>query len=126
MLIGNAVIFGLTCVVVWWTARRLFGARIGLLAAVIAPFIPQSMRYVGMTEVETLMGLFTALLAALGIAFARNATVRNGAALGTVAALATLTKPIVLLFRSASWRWSGCFPGAASARRGNSSWLQSP
>jgi 4-amino-4-deoxy-L-arabinose transferase-like glycosyltransferase len=98
ILIGNAIIFGLTCVVVWWTARRLFGARIGLLAAAIAPFIPQSLRYVGMTEVETLMGLFTALLAALGISFAAKATVRTGAALGAVAGLATLTKPIVLLY----------------------------
>jgi 4-amino-4-deoxy-L-arabinose transferase-like glycosyltransferase len=98
ILIGNAIIFGLTCVVVWWTARRLFGARIGLLAAAIAPFVPQSVRYVGMTEVETLMGLFTALLAALGISFAAKATVRTGAALGAVAGLATLTKPIVLLY----------------------------
>jgi 4-amino-4-deoxy-L-arabinose transferase-like glycosyltransferase len=98
ILIGNAIIFGLTCVVVWWTARRLYGARIALLAAAIAPLIPQSLRYIGMTEVETLMGLFTALLAALGIGFAAKATVKAGAALGAVAALATLTKPIVLLF----------------------------
>jgi len=98
ILVGNAVIFGFTCVVVWWTARRLFGARTGVLAAAIAPFIPQSMRYLGMTEVETLMGLFTALLAALGIAFATRATVRTGAALGAVAGLATLTKPIVLIY----------------------------
>jgi 4-amino-4-deoxy-L-arabinose transferase-like glycosyltransferase len=98
VLIGNAIIFGFTCVVVWWTARRLFGARIGLLAAAIAPFIPQSLRYIGMTEVETLMGLFIALLAALGISFAAKVTVRTGAALGAVAGLATLTKPIVLLY----------------------------
>jgi 4-amino-4-deoxy-L-arabinose transferase-like glycosyltransferase len=98
MLIGNAIFFGLTCVVVWWTARRLFGARIGLFAAMIAPLVPQSLRYVGMTEVETLMGLFTTLLAAVSLCFAQKATVKTGAALGAVAALATLTKPIALLF----------------------------
>jgi 4-amino-4-deoxy-L-arabinose transferase-like glycosyltransferase len=98
LLVGNAVIFGLTCVVVWWTSRRLFGPRIALLAAAMAPFVPQSLRYAGMTEVETLMGLLTALLAALGICFAEKSTVKTGAALGGVAALATLAKPIVMLF----------------------------
>jgi 4-amino-4-deoxy-L-arabinose transferase-like glycosyltransferase len=98
LLVGNAIMFGLTCVVVWWTSRRLFGSRIALLAVAIAPFVPQSLRYVGMTEVETLMGLLTALLAALGICFAERASVRTGTALGAVSALATLAKPIVLLF----------------------------
>jgi 4-amino-4-deoxy-L-arabinose transferase-like glycosyltransferase len=98
ILIGNAVIFGLTCLTVWWTARRLFGATTALFAAAITPLVPQSMRYIGMTEAETLMGLFTVLLAAVGLVFAKNATVKSGAALGAVAGLATLTKPIVLLF----------------------------
>src|SRR5262249_29427741 len=53
MILANCVIFGLTCAVVYWTARKIFGdVRIALVAAGICPLIPQSLRYVGMTEVE--------------------------------------------------------------------------
>lgn len=114
LLVGNCVFFGFTCLAVWWSAKRLFGPRVALLAVAITPLIPQSLRYIGMTEVETLMGLFTALLAACGLEFVSRPQLKTGALFGAVAALATLTKPIVLLYPFAflplawlSWRKSG-------------------
>ena len=110
IIAANCIIFGATCVVVWRLAARIFGPRTGLLAAVACPWFPQSLRYVGMTEVETLMGLCVALLAATGLALATRPGARTGAAFGAVAAAATLAKPIVLFYpfvfiACAVWHW---------------------
>ena len=99
MIVANCVIFGLTCAVVYSTAKKIFGdVRVALVAAGICPLIPQSLRYVGMTEVETLMALHVALLAATGLTLVERPNATTGATFGLVAALATLTKPIVLLY----------------------------
>jgi len=98
LLLANCVIFGLTTLVVWRLARELFGPRAALLAAAMCPFVPQSLRYVGMTEVETLMGLFTALMALTGFWLVVRPSIGRGIAFGATIAAATLSKPIVLLF----------------------------
>jgi 4-amino-4-deoxy-L-arabinose transferase-like glycosyltransferase len=125
IIAANCIIFGGTCVVVWRLATRIFGSRTGLLAAAACPWFPQSLRYVGMTEVETLMGLCIALLAATGVALATRPGVRSGAAFGAVAAAATLAKPIVLLYpfffiACAAWHWrrTSARPPAALAGTG--------
>jgi hypothetical protein len=99
MVVANCVIFGLSCMVVYWTAKKIFGdVRVALVAAGMCPLIPQSLRYVGMTEVETLMALHIALLAATGLMLVERPKATTGATFGVVAALATLTKPIALLY----------------------------
>jgi 4-amino-4-deoxy-L-arabinose transferase-like glycosyltransferase len=110
IIVANCLIVGLTCVVVWALSRRLFGARTAVVAAALCPLIPQSLRYVGMTEVETLMGLCIALLAWSSHALAIRPTPTTGTALGVSAALAALAKPIVLLYPAvflplAWWQW---------------------
>lgn len=110
IIIANCLIFGITCVVVWSLGRRLFGSRAALIAVALCPLVPQSMRYVGMTEVETLMGLLIALLAVSGLALATRPGIRSGAAFGATAAAAVLTKPVALLYpfiflAVATWRW---------------------
>jgi 4-amino-4-deoxy-L-arabinose transferase-like glycosyltransferase len=98
MIVTNCLFFGFTCVVVWALARRVFDPRIALLAAVICPLVPQSIRYVGMTEVETLMGLCVALLALTGLALVKDPGLRTGIGFGATAAAATLAKPVALLY----------------------------
>jgi len=110
VLIANCFILGATCLVVYRMALRTFGERPALLAAVICPLVPQSLRYVGMAEVETLMGLFSALLAFTGLRFAGRPGLGTGAAFGLTTAAATLTKPVVLLYPFAFlglcwWYW---------------------
>jgi 4-amino-4-deoxy-L-arabinose transferase-like glycosyltransferase len=110
IIIANCVILGLTCLAVWMLARRLFDAGTAIVGAVICPLIPQSLRYVGMTEVETLMGLCIALLALSSHALAERPAASTGAGLGVSAALATLAKPIALLYPAvflplAFWQW---------------------
>ena len=99
LIVANCVIFGLTCAVVYWTAKKIFSdVRIALVSAGICPLIPQSLRYVGMTEVETLMALLIVLLVAASVMFAERPNAKTGAILGVAAALGTLTKSIVLLY----------------------------
>jgi len=98
LIVANCIMLGLTCVVVWRLSRELFGARAALLAAIVCPLVPQTLRYTGMTEVETSMGLLTALLALTGLLFVRRPSIGTGVALGVTAGAATLAKPIVLLF----------------------------
>lgn len=110
LVFANCVILGLTCFVVFRLASELFGRRAGILAAVVCPLVPQSLRYVGMTEIETLMGLWTALLAWTSVRLVQSPSPKTGAWFGLVAAGATLTKPIVLLYPFfllplAAWSW---------------------
>jgi 4-amino-4-deoxy-L-arabinose transferase-like glycosyltransferase len=110
VLFLNCLIFSLTCTVVFFTARMLFGTRTALLAALMCPLVPQCIRYVGMTEVETFMGLLLASLALVGTSLARRPTLAGSALFGAVAAAATLTKPIALLYPLAFlplalWQW---------------------
>jgi 4-amino-4-deoxy-L-arabinose transferase-like glycosyltransferase len=110
LLLANCVIVGLTCVAVWRLCDELFGSRVALVAAIMCPLVPQSLRYVGMTEVETLMGLATVLLALTGSMLVKKPSAWSGIAFGATAGLATLAKPIVLLYPMvflplAFWHW---------------------
>lgn len=98
LIVANCVILGLTCLVVWVLARRLFDDRVALVAALICPIMPQSLRYVGMTEVETMMALWIALLALTSHALVLTPRASTGLAFGLVAAAATLTKPVAMLY----------------------------
>jgi 4-amino-4-deoxy-L-arabinose transferase-like glycosyltransferase len=110
LLIANCLIMGMTCLVVWRLASELFGSGVGLLAAIMCPLVPQSLRYVGMTEVETMMGLWSALLALTGFLLVQRPSVGRGVAFGVTVAAATLTKAIALLYPFvflplALWYW---------------------
>jgi 4-amino-4-deoxy-L-arabinose transferase-like glycosyltransferase len=110
LLIANCVAVGLTCLTVRAIANRIFGSRAGLLAAAICPLVPQCLRYVGMTEVETIMGLFIALLALTGLDLVSRPTLRSAIAFAVTAAAATLTKPVALIYPFiflglAGWHW---------------------
>jgi 4-amino-4-deoxy-L-arabinose transferase-like glycosyltransferase len=94
----QCLILGLTCVVVWCAARKLFGPRAALIAGVLAAVAPQSLRYIPMTEVETCMGLAIALMALTSVNLALRPTPANGVLLGLAAGAATLIKPIAAIY----------------------------
>lgn len=109
ILIAQCLIFGLTCLTTWALARRVFGPRVALVAALLCPLVPQSLRYIGMTEVETIMGLFTVLLAYTGLNLLQRPRLSTGAWFGLAAAAPTLTKPVTLfypfVFLFLLWAW---------------------
>jgi 4-amino-4-deoxy-L-arabinose transferase-like glycosyltransferase len=109
LIIANCVIFGLTCLTVWAATRRIFGSSAALMAALLCPIVPQSLRYVGMTEVETLMGLLLALLAYTGINLVERPRLATGAWFGLASAAATLTKPVTLFYPFLFVAWWACW-----------------
>ena len=109
IVIAQCLMFGLTCLVTWALARRLFGQSVALIAGLLCALLPQTVRYVGQTEVETLMGFLTVCIAYASIIFVEKPTVRAGAVLGLSIAAATLTKPIAqfypIVFIPLAWWW---------------------
>lgn len=98
VLFAQCLIFGFTCLTAWTLGRKLFGEKAGLIAAVLCAITPQTLRYVGMTEVETTMGLLIALMALTGLNLYREQTLKNGFLFGLVCAVATLVKPVAMLY----------------------------
>ncbi|HZP84532.1 MAG TPA: glycosyltransferase family 39 protein [Chthonomonadaceae bacterium] len=98
VLILQCLMVGLSCVIAWALGRKLFGARAGLVAGILCALTPQVWRYVGMTEVETTMGLLIALTALTGLNLYRQPSLGNGLLFGLVVGAATLVKPVALLY----------------------------
>lgn len=112
IIIAQCIVFGLTCLTVWALTRRLFGPYVALLAALLCPLVPQSLRYITMTEVESLVGLLTVLLAYTSLLFIERPRISTGVYLGLIVSAATLTKPVpefylILFLPCAWWYWHG-------------------
>jgi 4-amino-4-deoxy-L-arabinose transferase-like glycosyltransferase len=110
LLLANCVMFAITCLLVWSMARRAFGERAALLAVLVCPLIPQTLRYVARTEVEMFTELSVAALAYTGIGLAARPSWKSGLAFGLVAAASTLSKPVTQLYPFvfgllAFWYW---------------------
>jgi 4-amino-4-deoxy-L-arabinose transferase-like glycosyltransferase len=113
VIISHCFLFGLTCLTTWAVARKLFGNRVALVAGALCALMPQTLRYISMTEVETLMGLLIVLSVLTGLNLYREPSAKHGALFGLVCALSALTKavavilPVVfLLFCWLKWRKS--------------------
>ncbi len=94
----QCLMVGAEAVTVWMLGRSLFGERTGRTAGVLVPLLPQTLRYVSSTEVETLMGLLIALTALTGWNLYRRPTPAHALVFGIVCAASTLTKPIGLFY----------------------------
>jgi 4-amino-4-deoxy-L-arabinose transferase-like glycosyltransferase len=98
VLLLQAILFGATCWLAQDLGRRLFNARTAVIAGVLCAIHPALLRYVADFHLET---LFTALFTGsvwLSVRFYERSDLRRAAALGVVAALATLTKAVALLY----------------------------
>ena len=110
IVIAQCFLFGLTCLTVWALTRRLFGPRAALVAALLCPLVPQTLRYITMTEVETLVGFLTVLLAYTGLNLIERPRLSTGIWFGLTAAAAALTKPVpefypFIFLVCAWWYW---------------------
>jgi 4-amino-4-deoxy-L-arabinose transferase-like glycosyltransferase len=87
-----------TCALVFVVGRRLYNVRTGIIAGIACAFHPMLLRYVPDFHLETLLTFLVTLLLFLTIRFYDRPGIGNGAALGLVAGLATLTKAVVILY----------------------------
>src|SRR5262249_7955925 len=109
ILIAQCFVFGFTCLTASAIARRVFGPRVALGTARLCPLLPPSLRFIAMTEVEILSGLFTVLLAYTGLNLLERPQLWTGFWFGLVAAAYTLTKPVTefypVVFLALLWGW---------------------
>ncbi len=98
VIAAQCLMVGATCVTSWAIGRKLFGERAGILAGVLTALAPQTLRYVGMTEVETAMGLLIALMTLAGLNLYRRPILANSVLFGLACGAATLVKAIALLY----------------------------
>ena len=101
VFVAQCLVVGVTCVTAWAIGRRLFGERAGVLAGILCAVTPQVLRYVAMTEVETLMGLLIALMTLTGLNLYRRPVASNGVLFGLACGAATLVKAIAMLYAPA-------------------------
>jgi 4-amino-4-deoxy-L-arabinose transferase-like glycosyltransferase len=98
VIAAQCLMVGLTCLTAWAVTRKLFGNRPALFAGILCAITPQVLRYVGMTEVETAMGLLITLMTLTGLNLSRRLTVRNGVLFGLAVAAASLVKFVAVLY----------------------------
>ena len=96
---AQCLIVGACALLAYELGRRVFKSeRSGTIAGILVAICPQFLRYVSMTEVETVMGLLTLLAAYTSLLLWEKASIRNGLLFALVCALSTLTKPMGLLY----------------------------
>ncbi|MGI9146799.1 MAG: ArnT family glycosyltransferase [Chloroflexota bacterium] len=96
VLLAQCLLLAGTCVVVFDTGRRVFNERTGVIAALLCALNPMLLRYVGDLQLETLLTFLFVLTIWFSVRFSAGPTVMLGGLLGASAALATLTKAVVL------------------------------
>ena len=85
-----------TCALVCDLGRRMFNQRTGILAGVACALHPMMLRYVPDLHLETMLTFLFTLTLWLMVRFYDRPTAGNGAATGAAAALASLTKAVVV------------------------------
>ena len=98
VLLMQCLLLASTCVLVFDIGRRMFNERSGVIAALFCAANPMLLRYVGDLQLETVLTfLFTATVWA-AVRFNTRPTLGFGILVGATAALASLTKSVVLPF----------------------------
>lgn len=96
--IVNALLGSATAFVIFLLARRLYDARVGLIAAAICAFYPSLIATGGLVLTETLFTLLVCVCCLLMERYLTSEKVVWLAGLGVVLALAALTRSVLWLF----------------------------
>lgn len=94
----QAILFAGTCVLAFEIGRRLFNVRTGLIAGTLCAINPSLLRYVPDLHLEVLFTFLVTLTVWRSVRFYEQPSARNGALFGLSAALASLTKAVILFY----------------------------
>jgi 4-amino-4-deoxy-L-arabinose transferase-like glycosyltransferase len=94
----QCLLFASTCWLVFDMGRRVFNARTGAIAGVACALHPMMLRYVADLHLETLFTCLVTLTIWCSVRFHERATIVNGVMFGATAALAALTKAVIVLY----------------------------
>ena len=97
-LLLHCVLFVGTALLAYDMGRRYFNARTGLIAGLLCAFHPLLLRYVPSLHLETLLTFLVTLMVWCTLRFFTQRTVVNGLLVGATAALAALTKAVVMVY----------------------------
>jgi 4-amino-4-deoxy-L-arabinose transferase-like glycosyltransferase len=96
--LAQCLLFGLMCVLVFWTARTLWSPPLAVLAAALCALNPFLIWYTSRIWVEPLMMvLFTALIAGI-VLIKQRPSAANAALVGLIVGLSVMTKSIYTPF----------------------------
>lgn len=98
VLLLQCLLLAGTCVLVLDIGRGLFNQRTGVIAALLCAAHPMLLRYVGDLHLETLLTFLFTLTIWSSVRFYARPSVGTGALVGASAALASLTKAVVVLY----------------------------
>jgi 4-amino-4-deoxy-L-arabinose transferase-like glycosyltransferase len=87
-----------TCTLVFTVGRDIYNARTGLIAGLFCAVHPMLLRYVGDLHMENWLTFWVTVTVWRAVRFYTRPTVANGAWLGVVGMIATLSKGVVLPF----------------------------
>ncbi len=95
----QAILGGLVCAAVAWTGARYGGVALGWVAGLLATISPEPIAFTGMLLTETLFSALLALSLILAMRFFSDTTrAGTGALTGLVFGLASLCRPVALLW----------------------------
>jgi 4-amino-4-deoxy-L-arabinose transferase-like glycosyltransferase len=94
----QGLFFAGTCWLAFDLGRRIFNLRTGIFAGVACMLHPSLLRYVADFHLETLLTFLLTLMVWLSVRFKERPTVGRAVQFGIAAALASLTKAVVLLY----------------------------
>jgi 4-amino-4-deoxy-L-arabinose transferase-like glycosyltransferase len=97
-LLLHCLLFAGTALLAFDMGRRYFNPRTGLIAGLLCAFHPLLLRYVPSLHLETQLTFLVTLMIWCTLRFYYRRTVVNGALVGAVAALAALTKAVVMVY----------------------------
>lgn len=102
----QAIISSLTCIVVYFIGKEIASKRIGMIASIIAAIYPVFVYLSGLFLTETLFIFLQTLAIYYLIRVVKTPNIKNKAASGFLLGLATLTRPILLLFIPFIFVWA--------------------
>ncbi|MET0458726.1 MAG: glycosyltransferase family 39 protein [Ilumatobacteraceae bacterium] len=97
-LLVHCLLFAGTALLAFDLGRRYFNPRTGLVAGLLCAFHPLLLRYVPSLHLETLLTFLVTLMVWCTLRFYYDRSVVNGVLVGAAAALAALTKAVVMLY----------------------------
>lgn len=97
-LFVHCLLFTGTALLAFDLGRRYFNRRTALIAGLFCAFHPLLLRYVPSLHLETLLTFLVTLMVWCSLRFYFDRSAVNGALFGAVAALAALTKAVIMLY----------------------------
>lgn len=94
----QAIIGALTCILIYLIALNVFDRRTGIIAALVSEVYPAFLFYVNMLVMEVVLIFLVAVTIYLFVKVVKHKTLGYQIALGASIAIASLCRPIMLLF----------------------------